>query len=139
MLLAVIVIKVVDFLLVQPLRNKWYYEKQGVNCTLWHPFHLVGLVRRGMKCNRFLLPFKELIMNDPNAKAYFFYWGASPTLILNQPEQIKDLTQTKESQFQRNPYRSKSVELSVGRQNIIHGDYAQWKSSRKLFAAFFGF
>lgn len=44
-----------------------------------------------------MFAFKELFLSDPDTKAYFLYWGTSPTLILNKTEQIKDLTQTKEA------------------------------------------
>jgi hypothetical protein len=44
------------------------------------------MIRYGVKNNDFLLGFKELFQEDPDTKAYFFYWGIVPTLILNRTE-----------------------------------------------------
>lgn len=91
------VIKVMDFLVITPLRLRSFYSSQGVNCVNWHPFHFLMMLRRGQQKKQFLYAFRELFLSDPDTKAYFLYWGTNPTLILNRTEQIKELTQTKEA------------------------------------------
>lgn len=76
-LLMVIVLliigKVINFLIISPLRVKAFYEKQGVNCEQWHPFHFLKSLFEG-RCHRDdHYSIKKLLAGDRDCKAYLTY------------------------------------------------------------------
>jgi hypothetical protein len=47
MILAILFLKSLEYLIIAPLRLKHFYQKQGVNCKYWHPFHFLVILYEG--------------------------------------------------------------------------------------------
>lgn len=71
--IAILVIKIVDVLLISPLRIRKFYKKQGVNVDNWHPFHVIRTIKMLKKGNHVMHHYKHLVSTDKSAKGFLVY------------------------------------------------------------------
>ena len=66
LLFTIILLKVLDFFIITPLRLRHFYRNQGINCDYWNPLHFIKIIYEGQKHNDPNYSCKKMIIDNPN-------------------------------------------------------------------------